>query len=245
MIKKMRSKKANKKSFNTKGVSFLGLVKQISESTDDETEGLDFDDEDLTDETPSDDNLDDFEDYDDMEDYDEEPTEDEDTVTVTISKAAAKELIEVLKAVIDEESDDELEDDLADDELEDDLADDESEDDIDSEDDSDEGIEEEEEDMEDTEDEAEEKEEEELDMSSSAKPAGVDRNGAPKRSKANTSWNTGKTVKSVYDKTASGEGEPAGVSRDGAPKRSKANTSWNNSKTVNSKLTPPKNIFDL
>lgn len=216
MIKKMRSKKANKKSFNTKGVSFLGLVKQISESTDDETEGLDFDDEDLTDETPSDDNLDDFEDYDDTENYDEEPAEDEDTVTVTISKAAAKELIEVLKAVVDEEGDDELEDDLVDDELEDDLADDELEDDIDSEDDSDEGIEEEEEDMEDAEDEAEEEEsddeaveedEEELDTSSSAKPAGVDRNGAPKRSKANTSWN--------------------------------------NSKTVNSKLTPPKNIFDL
>jgi hypothetical protein len=73
----------------------------------------------------------------------------------------------------------------------------------------------------------------------------VSRNGAPKRSKANTSWNTGKTVKSVFDQTASGEGEPAGVSRDGAPKRSKFSKGWNNSKTVSSRLQPSKHIMEI
>ena len=73
----------------------------------------------------------------------------------------------------------------------------------------------------------------------------ISRDGAPKRSKANTTWNTGKTVKSVFDQTASGEGEPAGVSREGAPKRSKFSKEPNRSKTVSSRLQPGKHIFEI
>jgi hypothetical protein len=73
----------------------------------------------------------------------------------------------------------------------------------------------------------------------------ISRNGAPKRSKASTTWNTGKTVKSIFDQTASGEGEPAGTSRDGAPKRSKFGKNWTNSKTVNSRLQPGKHIAEI
>ena len=231
---------------DTKNISFLGLVKQFSEGTDSETDGLDFDDSDADMDVDTDDELDD-----DLEDADIETGMSGDEVTITLPVDVAQQLIDVLQAAIGGSTDDELEDDELEDDSEDDTLEDDSEGDTledDSFDEEEESIddsmsEEEEED----EDMAEEDEEElHTGTSSSVTPAGVSRQGSPKISKSNKGWNTGKTVKSVFDKTASGEGTPAGVGRDGAPKRSKSTGGWYKDKTVRgSKLNPPKNIFDL
>ena len=216
--------------------SFLKLVQQITESVDDETEGFDFDDEtddleteDMDAETKTD-------------DFGGEEEMDDDTVTISIPRSAAMTLIDALQAVIDETGE----------------GDDFEDEDMDTEgDDFDFGNEEEMSDDTEADEFEETKEEDECDKDaeedeevlgsnqSNVAQSTISRNGAPKRSKANTSWNTGKTVKSVFDQTASGEGEPAGVSRDGAPKRSKFSKGWNNSKTVSSRLQPGKHIMEI
>lgn len=229
--------------------SFLNLVGMITESDDfDETEGLDFDDDAEGEDLGEDDFADD-----DMGD-DEFDTEDGDTVTLSIPSSLAMELMSALQAVIDsEEGDDEFGDDEFGD---DDELGDTDEFGEENADDADFGADEEDEEGEETDEETDEEDAEEAedfeedeevlgsDQSNVAQST-ISRNGAPKRSKASTTWNTGKTVKSIFDQTASGEGEPAGVSRDGAPKRSKFSKSWNNSKTVNSRLQPKKHIFEI
>ena len=231
--------------------SFLNLVGMITESDEmDETEGLDFDDEAEGEDLGEDDFADD-----DMGDDEFGAEEDGDTVTLSIPRSLAMELMDALQAVIDgEEGDDEFGDDeFGDDEFGDEEF---GEDDDMSGDDfggefGDEDEEEQEQGQEEEEDEEEDKEEAEEDEEvlgsdqSNVAQSTISRNGAPKRSKASTTWNTGKTVKSIFDQTASHEGEPAGVSRDGAPKRSKFTKSWNNSKTVSSRLQPKKHIFEI
>ena len=216
--------------------SFLKLVQQITESVDDETEGLDFEDE-----------ADDFEaedfDAEGEDDFGGEEEMDDETVTISIPRSAAMTLIDALQAVIGETED--IDDEMSDDEFADDeMADDEfgAEDDVDAE--EFEEMEDEECDTEEV-DEVDEDEEVLGSNQSAVAQSTISRDGAPKRSKANTSWNTGKTVKSVFDQTASGEGEPAGVSRDGAPKRSKLSKGWNNSKTVSSRIQPGKHIMEI
>lgn len=219
--------------------SFLNLVSMITESDEfDETEGLDFDDE----TEGADDDFGGDDDFADDE-FEGEGEDDGDTVTLSIPRSLAMELMDALQAVIDgEEGDDEF----ADDEFGDDeFGDDEMSDDV-------EEMEEEEmEEEEDEEDEMEEVEQADEDEEvlgsnqSNVAQSTISRNGAPKRSKASTTWNTGKTVKSIFDQTASGEGEPAGTSRDGAPKRSKFGKNWTNSKTVNSRLQPGKHIAEI
>lgn len=232
--------------------SFLNLVGMITESDEmDETEGLDFDDEAEGEDLGEDDFADD-----DMGDDEFGAEEDGDTVTLSIPRSLAMELMDALQAVIDgEEGDDEFggdefgeDDDMSDDEFgteEDDFGGEFGDED---EEEQEEGLEEQEEDEEDEEEDKEEAEEDEevlgSDQSNVAQST-ISRNGAPKRSKASTTWNTGKTVKSIFDQTVSHEGEPAGVSRDGAPKRSKFSKSWNNSKTVSSRLQPKKHIFEI
>lgn len=228
--------------------SFLNLVSMITESDEfDETEGLDFDDE----TEGADDDFGGDDDFADDE-FEGEGEDDGDTVTLSIPRSLAMELMDALQAVIDgEEGDDEF----ADDEFGDDeFADDEMSDDEMSDDELDDVEEMEEEEMEEEEDEEDEMEEvEQADEDeevlgsnqSNVAQSTISRNGAPKRSKASTTWNTGKTVKSIFDQTASGEGEPAGTSRDGAPKRSKFGKSWTNSKTVNSRLQPGKHIAEI
>ena len=232
--------------------SFLNLVGMITESDEmDETEGLDFDDEAEGEDLGEDDFADD-----DMGDDEFGAEEDGDTVTLSIPRSLAMELMDALQAVIDgEEGDDEFggdefgeDDDMGDDEFgteEDDFGGEFGDED---EEEQEEGLEEQEEDEEGEEEDKEEAEEDEevlgSDQSNVAQST-ISRNGAPKRSKASTTWNTGKTVKSIFDQTVSHEGEPAGVSRDGAPKRSKFSKSWNNSKTVSSRLQPKKHIFEI
>lgn len=215
--------------------SFLGLVKVITESDDlDETEGLDFEDEDLGD--------DDFDMEDEDLDDDFDAEDEGETITLTIPRAHAQSLIDALQAALDGEED--LDDDFGDEDLDDDFGDDDEF--GDDEEFGDEDEEEAEDEEEDGAAEAEEDEEVLGSNQSNVAQSTISRNGAPKRSKANTSWNTGKTVKSVFDQTASGEGEPAGTSRDGAPKRSKASGSFNaNSKTVKSRLQPGKHMFEI
>jgi hypothetical protein len=230
--------------------SFLNLVGMITESDEmDEMEGLDFDDEAEGDDLGEDDFADD-----DMSDDEFDTKEDGDTVTLSIPRSLAMELMDALQAVIDsEEGDDEFGGEEGDDEFGDEEF---SEDDDMSGDDfgsefGDEDEEEQEQEQEEEEDEEEDKEEAEEDEEvlgsdqSNVAQSTISRNGAPKRSKASTTWNTGKTVKSIFDQTVSHEGEPAGVSRDGAPKRSKFSKSWNNSKTVSSRLQPKKHIFEI
>lgn len=216
--------------------SFLKLVKQITESVDDETEGFDFDDE-----------ADDLETEDmdaetETDDFGGEEEMDDETVTISIPRSAAMTLIDALQAVIGEtEEGDDFEDEDTDTEGDDfDFGDDEE---MSDDADADEFEETEEEDECDKD--AEEDEEVLGSNQSNVAQSTISRDGAPKRSKANTSWNTGKTVRSVFDQTASGEGEPAGVSRDGAPKRSKLIKGWNNSKTVSSRLQPGKHIMEI
>lgn len=236
--------------------SFLNLVGMITESDEmDETEGLDFDDEAEGEDLGEDDFADD-----DMGDDEFDTEEDGDTVTLSIPRSLAMELMNALQAVIDgEEGDDELgEDEFGDDDDEfggddefanDDLDDDEFGDDDEFSgefgDEDEEESEKAEQDDEETPEEAEEDEEVLGSDQSNVAQSTISRDGAPKRSKASTTWNTGKTVKSIFDQTVSHEGEPAGVSRDGAPKRSKFTKSWNNSKTVSSRLQPKKHIFEI
>lgn len=211
---------------NKKNSSFLNLVKMITENVDDETEGLDFDDEAEADDFEADDDFDtegdDFED-----DMGEE--EDGDMVSIELPHEVAQQLYDVIGTMLGGEEADDLE-----------------ADDFDAEDSDDNTADKFEEFGADEEDTAEDEDEEVLgsDQSNVAQST-ISRNGAPKRSKANTSWNTGKTVKSVFDQTASGEGEPAGTSRDGAPKRSKFSRGWNNAKMVNSRLQPGKHIAEI
>ena len=219
---------------NKEDSSFLNLVKMITENVQDETEGLDFDDDAEVDELEVD--GDDF----DSEMDDEMDDESGDTVSIELPREVAQQLYDVLGAMLDGGEDDfDADDDFG---AEDDLDTDE---DFDADDDFD--SEEAEECQTDDEDEDEMEEDEEVlgSNQSNVAQSTISRNGAPKRSKANTSWNTGKTVKSVFDQTASGEGEPAGVSRDGAPKRSKFSKGWNNSKTVNSRLQPGKHAYEI
>lgn len=225
--------------------SFLNLVSMITESDEfDETEGLDFDDE----TEGADDDFGGDDDFADDE-FEGEGEDDGDTVTLSIPRSLAMELMDALQAVIDgEEGDDEFADDeFGDDEFADDeMSDDEMSDDVEEM--EEEEIEEEEEDEEDEMEEVEQADEDEEVLGSNQSNVAqstISRNGAPKRSKASTTWNTGKTVKSIFDQTASGEGEPAGTSRDGAPKRSKFGKSWTNSKTVNSRLQPGKHIAEI
>jgi hypothetical protein len=234
--------------------SFLNLVGMITESDEmDEMEGLDFDDEAEGDDLGEDDFADD-----DMGDDEFDTEEDGDTVTLSIPRSLAMELMDALQAVIDsEEGDDEFggeegDDEFGDDEFGDDeYGDDEfggefgDEDEEEQEEGAEEAEEEQEEEQEEGAEEAEEDEEVLGSDQSNVAQSTISRNGAPKRSKATTTWNTGKTVKSVFDQTVSHEGEPAGVSRDGAPKRSKFSKSWNNSKTVSSRLQPKKHIFEI
>lgn len=240
--------------------SFLNLVGMITESDEmDETEGLDFDDEAEGDDLGEDDFADD-----DMGDDEFGAEEDDDTVTLSIPRSLAMELMDALQAVIDgEEGDDEFGEEGDDEFGDDEFGDDEFGDDDMAEGDDfggefgDEDEEESEEVDQDDEDpfiKEEEKKQKEMqdedeevlgsDQSNVAQST-ISRDGAPKRSKATTTWNTGKTVKSVFDQTVSHEGEPAGVSRDGAPKRSKFSKTWNNSKTVSSRLQPKKHIFEI
>lgn len=230
--------------------SFLNLVGMITESDEmDETEGLDFDDEAEGEDLGEDDFADD-----DMGDDEFDTEEDGDTVTLSIPRSLAMELMDALQAVIDsEEGDDEFggeegDDEFGDDEFGDDeFGDDELGDDefgggkSSGDDFANEG--------EEVKEEAEEVREEDEEVlgsdQSNVAQSTISRDGAPKRSKASTTWNTGKTVKSIFDQTVSHEGEPAGVSRDGAPKRSKFTKSWNNSKTVSSRLQPKKHIFEI
>lgn len=224
--------------------SFLNLVGMITESDEmDETEGLDFDDEAEGEDLGEDDFADD-----DMGDDEFGAEEDGDTVTLSIPRSLAMELMDALQAVIDgEEGDDEFGDDeFGGEEFGED--DDMSGDDFGGEfgdEDEEEQEQEQEEDEEEDKEEAEEDEEVLGSDQSNVAQSTISRNGAPKRSKASTTWNTGKTVKSIFDQTVSHEGEPAGVSRDGAPKRSKFTKSWNNSKTVSSRLQPKKHIFEI
>lgn len=215
--------------------SFLNLVSMITESDDfDETEGLDFDDEtegdDFADDDFADDELDD--------EFDSE--DDGDTVTLSIPRSLAMELMDALQSVIDgEEGDDEFGDDEFDDDEfgSDDEADDEFGD--------DEVEEMEEDEMEETADEAEEDEEVLGSDQSMVAQSTISRKGAPTRSKASTTWNTGKTVKSIYDTTASGEGDAVTVS-DGAPKRSKFTTQPDRSGTVRkTRIQPGKHMFQI
>jgi hypothetical protein len=240
---------------NKENSSFLNLVKVITENLDDETEGLDFEDdaEGMDDEMPEDD----FGAEDDMVD---DEMADDDMVSIELPRSVAEQLYDVLGAMLgggeemndDEFGDDEMADDeFADEEGDDFGAEDETEDEMFPEDEEEEDAEEEdaeEEDECDVEDKnkAHEEDEEVLgsDMSNVAQST-ISRQGAPKRSKANTSWNTGKTVKSVFDQTVSHEGEPAGVNRDGAPKRSKFTKEPNRSKTVSSRLQPGKHAFEI
>lgn len=215
--------------------SFLNLVSMITESDDfDETEGLDFDDEtegdDFADDDFADDELDD--------EFDSE--DDGDTVTLSIPRSLAMELMDALQSVIDgEEGDDEF----GDDEFDDDEfgSDDEADDEF-----GDSEVEEMEEDeMEETADEAEEDEEVLGSDQSMVAQSTISRKGAPTRSKASTTWNTGKTVKSIYDTTASGEGDAVTVS-DGAPKRSKFTTQPDRSGTVRkTRIQPGKHMFQI
>ena len=217
--------------------SFLKLVQQITESVDDETEGFDFDDE-----------ADDFDAEGDAgadDEFDGEEEMDDETVTISIPRSAAMTLIEALQAVIGEteEADDEFADeDIADEDIADDEF--ESEDEADADEFEEFGMDEEDEEC-DNEEEVEEDEEVLGSAQSTIAQSTVSRDGAPKRSKASTTWNTGATVKSVFDQTASGEGEPAGVTRDGAPKRSKLSKGWSNSKTVSSRIQPGKHIMEI
>ena len=224
---------------NKQGSSFLSLVQRITEGFEgDETEGLDFDDE--ADMEDTSDDIDADTDFDSEDDF----GGDDETVTIDIPKSLAQQLITALQAVV---GDDDIEDDVDFDDAELDSEGD----DLDLEDDEFAPAEDEEEEMEEEEDEEEEMEEAEEDEEvlgsdqSNVAQSTVSRNGAPKRSKASTTWNTGKTVKSVFDQTVSKEGEPAGTSRDGAPKRSKFTKSWNTSKTVNSRLQPKKHIMEI
>lgn len=234
---------------NKENSSFLNLVKMITENVDDETEGLDFDDE--TEGDDFDTEGDDFDaEGDDLED-DMSDDADGDMVSIELPRDVAQQLYDVLGMMLGGEEGDDLEGD-------DEFADEEG-DDFDAEGDegdemadefeefgADEEEEDEDEECDEENDKAEEEDEEVLgsDQSNVAQST-ISRNGAPKRSKANTSWNTGKTVKSVFDQTVSHEGEPAGTSRDGAPKRSKFTKGWNNSKTVNSRLQPNKHIAEI
>ena len=221
---------------NKQGSSFLSLVQRITEGYEgDETEGLDLDDE-----ADVEDTSDDI-DTDDVFDAEDDFGADDETVTIDIPKSLAQQLITALQAVVD--SDDSFD---GEDDVDFDDADLEGEDDFDAEGDDldlddDEYAPAEDEELED----AEEDEEVLGSDQSNVAQSTVSRNGAPKRSKASTTWNTGKTVKSVFDQTVSKEGEPAGTSRDGAPKRSKFSKSWNTSKTVNSRLQPKKHIMEI
>lgn len=229
--------------------SFLNLVGMITESDEmDETEGLDFDDEAEGEDLGEDDFADD-----DMGDDEFGAEEDGDTVTLSIPRSLAMELMNALQAVIDgEEGDDEFGDDeFSDDDFggeefgeDDDMSGDDFGGEFGDE-DEEEQEQEQEEDEEEDKEEAEEDEEVLGSDQSNVAQSTISRNGAPKRSKASTTWNTGKTVKSVFDQTISHEGEPAGVSRDGAPKRSKFTKGWSNSKTVSSRLQPKKHIFEI
>ena len=218
---------------NKESSSFLNLVKMITENVDDETEGLDFEDssEDMDVED------DDF-DSDSLED-DMSEEADGDMVSIELPREVAQQLYDVLGMMLGDKESDNLED--ADFDVEDEDAD------FDSDDEMADEFEEFDADKEaDEETEIEEEDEEVLgsDQSNVAQST-ISRDGAPKRSKANTSWNTGKTVKSVFDQTVSHEGEPAGTSRDGAPKRSKFSKEPNRSKTVSSRLQPGKHIFEI
>lgn len=216
--------------------SFLNLVSMITESDDfDETEGLDFDDE-----TEGDDFADDDFADDELGDDEFDSEDDGDTVTLSIPRSLAMELMDALQSVIDgEEGDDEFGDDEFDDDEfgSDDEADDEFGD--------DEVEEMEEDEMEETADEAEEDEEVLGSDQSMVAQSTISRKGAPTRSKASTTWNTGKTVKSIYDTTASGEGDAVTVS-DGAPKRSKFTTQPDRSGTVRkTRIQPGKHMFQI
>lgn len=238
---------------NKENSSFLNLVKMITENVDDETEGLDFDDEAEGDDFESE--GDDFDtEGDDLEDDMSEDVDGEDVVSIELPREVAQQLYDVLGMMLGGEEGDDLSDDEFGDEG-DEFGDEEGDDfapegDDETADEFEEfGAEEEEdedEECDEEEDKTEEEDEEVLgsDQSNVAQST-ISRNGAPKRSKANTSWNTGKTVKSVFDQTVSHEGEPAGTSRDGAPKRSKFTKGWNNSKTVNSRLQPNKHIAEI
>ena len=232
---------------NKENSSFLNLVKMITENVDDETEGLDFDDEAEGDDFDTE--GDDFDaEGDDLEDDMGEDV-DGDVVSIELPRDVAQQLYDVLGMMLGGEEGDDLEgDDEFADEEGDDFApegDDEMPDEF-EEFGADEEEEDEDEECDEEEDKTEEEDEEVLgsDQSNVAQST-ISRNGAPKRSKANTSWNTGKTVKSVFDQTVSHEGEPAGTSRDGAPKRSKFTKGWSNSKTVNSRLQPNKHIAEI
>ena len=233
---------------NKSNSSFLNMVKMITESAEDETEGLDFEDD-------VDGAEDDFAD-DEMADDEFGDEEAGDEVTLTLPRDVAQTLYDMLGEMLggeegaDEFGDDEMaddgfggEDEFGDDEMADDeFGGDEFEQDDEEEDAEDEDAEEEDE----CEKETEEEDEEVLGSNqSNVAQSTISRDGAPKRSKANTTWNTGKTVKSVFDQTVSHEGEPAGTSRDGAPKRSKFSKEPNRSKTVSSRLQPGKHIFEI
>ena len=229
---------------NKENSSFLNLVKMITENVDDETEGLDFDDEAEGDDFDTE--GDDFDaEGDDLEDDMGEDV-DGDMVSIELPRDVAQQLYDVLGMMLggeeaaDLEGDTEEGDDFDTEEGDDEMADEFEEFGADEEE------EDEDEECDEEEDKAEEEDEEVLgsDQSNVAQST-ISRDGAPKRSKANTSWNTGKTVKSVFDQTVSHEGEPAGTSRDGAPKRSKFTKGWNNSKTVNSRLQPNKHIAEI
>lgn len=234
---------------NKENSSFLNLVKMITENVDDETEGLDFDDE--TEGDDFDTEGDDFDaEGDDLEDDMGEDV-DGDMVSIELPRDVAQQLYDVLGMMLGGEEGDDLEgdDEFADEEGADFDTEGEEGDEMADEFEefgADEEEEDEDEECDEENDKAEEEDEEVLgsDQSNVAQST-ISRNGAPKRSKANTSWNTGKTVKSVFDQTVSHEGEPAGTSRDGAPKRSKFTKGWNNSKTVNSRLQPNKHIAEI
>ena len=238
---------------NAKNNTFLNMVKFITESAEDETEGLDFEDDmsdDMADdEFASEDMDDDFGAEDDMA-----TDEDSDMVTLELPRDVAQSLYDVLGTMLGGETEDDLEgeddfsgeEDFGDDDefgAENDMSDE-----FAPEDEEEEAEEEEDEECDETEeeDDVEEEDEEVLGSNqSNVAQSTISRDGAPKRSKANTTWNTGKTVKSVFDQTVSHEGEPAGTSRDGAPKRSKFSKEPNRSKTVSSRLQPGKHIFEI
>lgn len=216
---------------NKEDSSFLNLVKMITENVQDETEGLDFDDDAEADELEVD--GDDF----DGEMDDELDDESGDTVSIELPREVAQQLYDVLGMMLgggkdDFDTDDDFDSETA--SADDDFNSEEAEE-----------CQTDDEDEDEEEDEMEEDEEILGSNQSNVAQSTISRNGAPKRSKASTTWNTGKTVKSVFDQTASGEGEPAGVSRDGAPKRSKFSKGWNNSKTVNSRLQPGKHAYEI
>ncbi len=222
--------------------SFLNLVKMITENVDDETEGLDFDDDEF--DTEGEDFDAEGEDFDSEDDFGGE----EDMVSFELPRSAAEQLYDALGVILGGDAGEEVSEDDFD--ADEDFGADEDfdmEDDVeaDADADFDDEEEEEEEECDKEEDDMEEDEEVLGSNQSNVAQSTVSRNGAPKRSKASTTWNTGKTVKSVFDQTASGEGEPAGVSRDGAPKRSKFSKGWSNSKTVNSRLQPGKHAYEI